>query len=957
MLEGIPVSITEQMNRDLTKDVEEEEIKTAFFSMEPNKAPGSDGMSPLFFQKFWNSINQDLVSAIQGFFHNNIILKAINHTIISLIPKVDCPSEIKQFRPISLCQVVYKALAKIRVNRLKPFLSKCISKNQSAFVPDGQIIDNVILSHELLHFLKNKRQGRAGMMAVKLNMSKAYDRVEWDFLKMIMERMGFCSKWIRWIIACISSVSYSFNINGDQKEYITPTKGIRQGDPLSPYLFLLCSEGLSNLIKKAKLGKQLTGIKISRGAPAITHLFFADDSLVFCRANGQEAGVLMSILKVYEKATGQLINMDKSSVFFSKNTTQVVREEVCQAMGSIQHIGQGQYLGLPMIITRSKGQVFGYIRNAVDKKLQSWKNKLISQAGKEVMLKAVAMAMPTYNMSCFRLSSKMCREISAKMADYWWGETERKKMMHWIGWKKMTKSKSKGGMGFKDLQGFNRALLGKQVWKLLTQPNLLVSRVLKKKYYPRQSLFTSKVPQNASWIWQSLAEVRKDVQKGIRRKIGNGKATSIWEDCWIPDSKSGKPTTQRPPGCQLKHVSDLIINNRWNAVLIFRIFSQQDAERILRIPISFIGKEDGHYWIHSQTGHYTTQSGYKNWSKEKEMESIGRRNEAGTSYEGSLKRVWKSLWKQKVCQKMKVFIWKCLHGGLLVRGEIYRRTKQGDPKCAACGEEDETVEHMLLQCNRVKEVWKLAPVQWDGIQHVSNCFMKWWTAVMEAQEERGGEDHANLTINILWQIWKARNEREFECKEKEPHRVIQKAVKGWTEFEEANKGKENRKNTQGTEFLECAEQDQRQSENQARLMIKVHTHQDRRQQMVGIGVTVTDLAGCLQASWALRERMLGDTKQDLAGAVRLALLNAINQGWTSIKVELEDSELVECIKHTRTNNQQLATLVEDIHSISNLFQKCTFSFVESGFVGSIKLSMYALKIFVDEEWVNPNLKC
>ena len=290
-----------------------------------------------------------------------------------------------------------------------------------------------------------------------------------------------------------------------------------------------------------------------------------------------------------------------------------------------------------------------------------------------------------------------------------------------------------------------------------------------------------------------------------------------------------------------------------------------------------------------------------------------------------------------------------------MRGEIHKRTKQGDPKCAGCGEEEETIEHLLLQCNKVKEVWKLSPVQWDGIQHTSNCFIKWWTAIMEAQEERGGEDQVNLTINILWQIWKARNEREFEHKEKEPHKVIQKAVKEWMEFDVANKGKETRKNTQGTEILERVEQDQSQRENQARLMIKVHTHQDRRQHMVGIEITATDSAGSLQAIWALRERMSGDTKQDQAGAVRLALLNAISQGWTSIKVELEDRELVECIKHTRTSNQQMATLVEDIQYISNLFQKCSFSFVESGFVGSIKLSMHALNILVDEEWVNPNL--
>ena len=141
-----------------------------------------------------------------------------------------------------------------------------------------------------------------------------------------------------------------------------------------------------------------------------------------------------------------------------------------------------------MIITRSKEQVFGFIRNSVDKKLQGWKNKLLSQGGKEIMLKAVAMAMPTYTMSCFKLHTKLCRELSSKMADYWWGDNDGKKKIHWIGWKKMAAKRSKGGLGFKDLQLFNKALLAKQVWKLITQPNLLVSKVLKEKYYPKLSV-------------------------------------------------------------------------------------------------------------------------------------------------------------------------------------------------------------------------------------------------------------------------------------------------------------------------------------------------------------------------------------------------------------------------------------------------------------------------------------
>ena len=172
--------------------------------------------------------------------------------------------------------------------------------------------------------------------------------------------------------------------------------------------------------------------------------------------------------------------------------------EVCQALGNIQKVNQGKYLGLPMVVTGSKQQLFGYIRDNIQQRLKKWKNKLLSAAGKEVMLKSVAMAMPTYTMSCFKMPKKICKEINAVMANYWWGEANGRNKMHWRSWNKMSLGRKDGGLGFLDLEAFNTALLGKQVWRLITQPNLLVSKVPKDKYHPKQSLLKCKVARNAS---------------------------------------------------------------------------------------------------------------------------------------------------------------------------------------------------------------------------------------------------------------------------------------------------------------------------------------------------------------------------------------------------------------------------------------------------------------------------
>ena len=186
-----------------------------------------------------------------------------------------------------------------------------------------------------MHYLI-KKEGKESYMAIKLDMSKAYNRVEWCFLKKVMERMGFNEKWISLIMNCITTVSYSVLINGVAQSYITPTRGLCQGDPISLYLFLLCSEGFTCLILEATRNNRLSGISICRNCHTVTHLLFADDSIIYCKASGQESKEVLRILQKYEEALGQKINTDKSSVFFSRNTKEEKREEVKDILGSMQ---------------------------------------------------------------------------------------------------------------------------------------------------------------------------------------------------------------------------------------------------------------------------------------------------------------------------------------------------------------------------------------------------------------------------------------------------------------------------------------------------------------------------------------------------------------------------------------------------------------------------------------------
>ena len=212
--EALSPCVTAEMNDALIAMPTPQEIKQACFDIHPDKAPGPDGFSASFFQSNWKTVADKVITEIQSFFISGTLPPKINHTHIRLIPKVPSPQKVSEYRPIALCSLYYKIIAKLLAKRLQPVLHTCISENQSAFVPQRAIADNGLITHETLHYLKTSGTIKRCFMAVKTDMSKAYDRLEWDFIKAAFERLGFHQTWIHWIMQCVSTVSYSFLLNG-----------------------------------------------------------------------------------------------------------------------------------------------------------------------------------------------------------------------------------------------------------------------------------------------------------------------------------------------------------------------------------------------------------------------------------------------------------------------------------------------------------------------------------------------------------------------------------------------------------------------------------------------------------------------------------------------------------------------------------------------------------------------
>ena len=287
-----------------------------------------------------------------------------------MVSKINKPRKVSEFRPISLCNVIYKIITKSIANRLKQHLHKVISPTQSVFIPDRLITDNIIIRYECLHKIRHCKGKKNGLVALKLDNSKAYNRVEWLFLKQVMIKLGFAEPCINLIMRCITTSSFSIIINGTTKGIIHPQRGLRQACPLSPYLFLMCTEAFSNMLQRAKEKKVIHGLKLNKDI-TISHFLFADNNLIFTRASESDCMHLKIIFQCYAASSGQLFNYEKSSMFFSSNIT----NSVITAIKNIFQLNvvsrHEKYLGLPSMVGRKRSGFFNDIKLRVFSKIAS----------------------------------------------------------------------------------------------------------------------------------------------------------------------------------------------------------------------------------------------------------------------------------------------------------------------------------------------------------------------------------------------------------------------------------------------------------------------------------------------------------------------------------------------------------------------------------------------------------
>lgn len=408
------------------------------------------------------------------------------------------------------------------------------------------------------------------------------------------------------------------------------------------------------MIEAAVVQGQVKGIRISPMAPIISNLCFADDTVLFSQATTQEAECIRGILNRYAEASCQIINMEKSTMVFSPNTS----SEMVTAIQQIVHFQVvhqfERYLGLPTHIGRSKLEVFNYLKDKLWARVSGWGEKHLSMARRETLIKAVLEAIPTYVMSCFKLPKGILEEAEKIIRRLWWG-SKNSKGITWLSWAKLCRPKVNGGMGCRDLECFNLALLAKQAWRITTNPDLLLSRILKATYFPRTTFRLAVLGECPSLTKRSILEARPFLELGMRRRIGNGRSTHIWVDPWLLEEGSGKVITRRPMSSSFPDlVSDFIdaISGSWDLDLLSQYLWPCDVARVLKVPVGTNVSEDENYWFHSKNGNFTIRSYYHMILEHAERVELAS---SGTSNVLEAKE-WKWVWGLQLPPKIRTFL-------------------------------------------------------------------------------------------------------------------------------------------------------------------------------------------------------------------------------------------------------------------------------------------------------------
>lgn len=446
----------------LCRPFSREEVKQALFSIPKDKALGPDGFSSGFFKAAWPTIGEDFTTAVLDFFKSGKILGQINATNITLVPKVKWPSSVSDYRPISCCNISYKVISKLIAQRLNIVLPILISENQSAFARDRSIMTNILICQDIV---KNyHRPVGMSRCLMKIDLKEAYDTVDWSFLLAVLEAMNFPRQFVSWIETCLKSAKFSVVINGQPCDYFEAKRGLRQGDPISPYLFVLVMEVFTRQMLELEENENFKYHPKCKQLK-ITHLVFADDVMLVCKADRTSPIEMMKVFTRFFAVSGLEINTMKRSMFFG-NVKQDDKQFLLESLGFSEGSLPVRYLGLPLKSGKLSFDDCKVVIDRVQQKIDKWSSKCLSYTGRVQLVNVVLFHLQVYWCGAFLLPSKVQKAIDAATSNFIWSGQWDGEVMHLVVRDEICVPKKEGGLGVKQAKLWNFAALSKYVWQI-----------------------------------------------------------------------------------------------------------------------------------------------------------------------------------------------------------------------------------------------------------------------------------------------------------------------------------------------------------------------------------------------------------------------------------------------------------------------------------------------------------
>ncbi|XP_058753184.1 uncharacterized protein LOC131626385 [Vicia villosa] len=499
--------LREDQRVELEQPITVNEITNALKSIGDSKAPGIDGYNAKFYKASWHVIKKEVIDATKEFFQDDRLYPAINCTLVTLIPKHTEARKMKDMRPIACCTTLYKIISKILTVRLSKVIGCLVDPSQSAFIPGRVIHDNILMARELLRRYTCKYL--SPKCAIQMDLQKAYDTVEWYALECILREMNFPPHFTKWIMLCMTTASYRYYIHGRQSKILKAKRGLRQGDPMSPLLYVLIMEYLHRCLKKLQCRPQFK-FHPKCAKLSIINICFADDIILFTRGDTTSIQLIMEEVKGFSQAIGLKANPQKCKVFFGGVSIDD-QTNILAITGFSAGNFPFKYLGVPITSKKLHIALYQPLIDRIVIRIQTWTASILSYAGRRQLIQSVLNAMTSYWMQVYPMPKKVIHHICAICRSFLWSSRDEISRKSPIAWESVSEPKKVGGLNLVDLNCWNKATIIKLLWNLQAKADKLWVMWMHVYYLKGQPIDTWRMPTNCSWIMKKMMSYRADM--------------------------------------------------------------------------------------------------------------------------------------------------------------------------------------------------------------------------------------------------------------------------------------------------------------------------------------------------------------------------------------------------------------------------------------------------------------